>query len=141
MRSSFITTNELVAHMIDKAHQAQKRAYDRWKNDALILHPGDHVWLETTHLSTTRPSLKLDWKRVGPLKVLERLGPLTYQLELPLTYKIHNVFHVSLLTPLRENRIPSQTIPPLPPITITQQGDKDKPEKEEHYIMEKYTNS
>jgi hypothetical protein len=64
-------TNELVAHMIDKAHQAQKRAYDRWKNNVPQLHPGDCVWLKTTHLSTDRPSLKLDWKRIRPLKILE----------------------------------------------------------------------
>jgi hypothetical protein len=96
-------TNELIAHMIDKAHQAQKRAYDRWKNDAPQLHPGDRVWLETTHLSTDRPSPKLDWKRIGPLKVLEWLGPLTYQVEVPPTYKIHNVFHISLLTPVKDD--------------------------------------
>ena len=45
-------TNELIVHMIDKAQQAQKRVYDRWKNDAPQLQPGDQVWLETTHLST-----------------------------------------------------------------------------------------
>jgi len=99
------------------------------------------VWLETTHLSTTRPSPKLDWKRVRPLKVLKRLGPLTYQLELPSTYKIHNVFHVSLLTPLREDWIPGQMITPPLPLIVTQKGDEEEPEKEEHYIMEKYTNS
>jgi len=64
--------------MIDKVHQVQKRAYDRWKNDTPVLHPGDHMWLETTHLSTTRPLPKLNWKRVRPLKILERLGPLMY---------------------------------------------------------------
>jgi len=64
-------TNELIAHMIDKAQQAQKRAYDRWKNDAPQLQPGDRVWLETTHLSTDRPSPKLDWKRIGPLSIAE----------------------------------------------------------------------
>ena len=55
-------TDKLITHMIDKAQQAQKRAYDRWKNDTPQLQPGDCVWLETTHLSTDQPSPKLDWK-------------------------------------------------------------------------------
>jgi transposase InsO family protein len=135
-------TNELVAHMIDKAHQAQKRAYDRWKNDAPQLRPGDRVWLETTHLSTDRPSPKLDWKRIGPLKILERLGPLTYRVELPATYKIHNVFHISLLTPVRDDRIPGCAQPAPDPITITQKGDASGSEvTEQHYIMERYVDS
>lgn len=43
-------TNKMVSHMINKAQQAQKRAYDRWRNDAPVLQPGDCVWLKTTHL-------------------------------------------------------------------------------------------
>ena len=98
----------MVSHMIDKAQQAQKRAYDRWKNDAPMLQPGDLVWLETTHLSMDRPSPKLDWKRISPIRVKERLGPVTYRIELPPSYKIHNVFHVSLLTLVRHNAIPGR---------------------------------
>ena len=57
--------------MIDKAQQAQKCAYDSWKNDTPQLQPGDCVWLETMHLSTDHPSPKLDWKRIGPLSISE----------------------------------------------------------------------
>jgi len=32
-------------------------------------------------------------------------------------------------------------VTPPPPLTIIQKGDEEEPEKEEHYIMEKYTNS
>ena len=135
-------TNELVAHMIDKAHQAQKRAYDRWKNDAPQLQPGDCVWLETTHLSTDRPSPKLDWKRIGPLTITERLGPLTYRVHLPPSYKIHDVFHISLLTPVKDDRIPGRTVPAPEPITIIQKGDINTPEvTEQHHIMERYVDS
>jgi len=135
-------TNELVAHMIEKAHQAQKCAYDRWKNDALQLQPGDRVWLETTYLSTDRPSPKLDWKRIGPLTIAERLGPLTYQVNLPSSYKIHNVFHISLLTPVKDDRIPGCTLLPPEPITIVQKGDNNAPEViEQHHIMERYVDS
>jgi len=33
----------------------------------------------------------------GPFNIIERIGPVAYQLTLPLTVKFHDVFHVSLL--------------------------------------------
>ena len=38
-------------------------------------------------------------KRHGPFKIRKVLSPITYQLELPPQWKIHDVFHVDLLTP------------------------------------------
>jgi len=32
-----------------------------------------------------------------PFEILERIGLVTYRLALPLTMKVHDVFHVSLL--------------------------------------------
>ena len=50
-------------------------------------------------------SQKVAPKREGPFKIEERLGPITYQLKLPETWKIHNVFHATLLRPYIENKI------------------------------------
>ena len=44
-------------------------------------------------------------KREGPFEIMDVLGPLTYQLNLPKTWKIHNVFHTSLLRQYRENKV------------------------------------
>ena len=112
------------------------------ENNAPHLQPGDRVWLETTHLSTDRPSLKLNWKRIGPLSVTEKLGPLTYRLHLPTSYKIHDVFHISLLTPVKEDRILGRTVSPPDPITVVQEGTNPNPDvSEQHYIMERYVDS
>ncbi|GKC68033.1 transposon Tf2-12 polyprotein [Tanacetum coccineum] len=48
-----------------------------------------------------RLSAKIGPKFFGPYKILERVGPVAYRLELPPEALIHNVFHVSLLKPCR----------------------------------------
>ena len=76
--------------MIERAQEAQKKAYDRWKTNPPQLKVGDKVWLETTNLTTNRPSPKLDWKRVGPLTVKEVISPVAYRLTLPMGYTVSN---------------------------------------------------
>ena len=56
------------------------------------------MWLEATHLHLKYPSRKLAPKQHGPFEISRILSPLTYQLQLPSTWKIHNVFHASLLS-------------------------------------------
>ena len=54
------------------------------------------------NLHTSHPTHKLHPKWFGPFKVTEALSLATYHLNLPLTWKLHNTFHASLLTPYRE---------------------------------------
>ena len=75
---------------------------------------GDLVWLEGRNLRIDRPSVKLAPKRYGPFKIGKVLSPITYQLELPQQWKIHDVFHADLLTPYHETELhgPNFTRPP-----------------------------
>ena len=41
----------------------------------------------------------------GPFQISEVLRPVTYQLDLPPTWQIHNVFHAVLLMPYIENEV------------------------------------
>lgn len=61
------------------------------------------VWLDTRNLKTNYHK-KMTMKHEGPFEILERLGPVTYQLNLPKTWKIHNVFHATLLKPYIETK-------------------------------------
>ena len=60
------------------------------------------VWLDTRHLKTNYHK-KMAPTREGPFEIKEVLGPVTYQLKLPESWKIHKVFHATLLHPDKEN--------------------------------------
>src|SRR6266850_2764714 len=84
---------------------------------------GQKVWLEGTNLHTTHPTTKLRPKRYGPFQVIEVLGPTTYRLELPAQWKIHNVFHGSLLLPYYETKEHGHNFPEPAPDLIEGQPE------------------
>jgi hypothetical protein len=60
---------------------------------------GDQVWLEAKNLALPYPTAKLAPKRHSPFTITKCVSAVAYQLELPQTWTIHDVFHASLLTP------------------------------------------
>jgi hypothetical protein len=74
------------------------------------------VWLNASNVSTSRLSKKLDWKRLGPYKVIKRIGLQAYKLALPPTMRhLHDAFHVSLLDPVKATSL-APRMPPPPPV-------------------------
>lgn len=63
---------------------------------------GSKVWLLRKNIQTTRPSDKLDHRRIGPFEIIEKINPVCFKLKLPDSYRIHPVFHVSLLEKYNE---------------------------------------
>ena len=57
---------------------------------------------------------KMTPKCEGPFEIEEVLGPVAYQLKLPNTWKVHNVFHAVLLKPYQENEVYGENFPTLP---------------------------
>jgi hypothetical protein len=57
--------------------------------------------LNGKHIQTRRPSRKLDHKHHGPFQVEQVISPQAVKLTLPRKWKIHDVFHVSLIEPYR----------------------------------------
>ena len=59
---------------------------------------GEKVWLDAKNLHTTHPTHKLRAKRYGPFQIAKKLSDITYQVNLPPSWKIHNIFHTSYVT-------------------------------------------
>src|SRR5215472_9360424 len=117
--------HERLVENVKKAQNYQAHYYDP-KHKPIEFQPGDMVWLNSTNISTSRPSKKLDWKCLGPFKVLKRIGLQAYQLELPITMRnIHDTFHVSLLEPYKTTSIPPHGIPPPPPPSLYVKDDSE----------------
>ena len=87
-----------------------RRIADRQKNTFTPFKKGDQVWLDTRNIKTTNKP-KIGPQREGPFVISEVLGPLTYQLELPSTWQIRNVFHAVLLRPYIGNEIHGANFP------------------------------
>ena len=62
---------------------------NRRRRPAPNLLPGQKVWLLRRHISTTRPSSKLDVRRIGPFSIIEPIGASAFRLQLPLGQREH----------------------------------------------------
>jgi Chromo (CHRromatin Organisation MOdifier) domain len=63
---------------------------------------GQKVWLEGMNLKTSHLTKKFTLKRYSPFPITDVISLVVYHLTLLPSWKIHNVFHVLLLTPYKE---------------------------------------
>ena len=75
--------------------------YDQGKQTTPEMNPVDCVLLNAKNIRTKRLTKKLAPKHYGPFKILDKIGSRSLRLELDRKWKIHNVFHVSLLEPYK----------------------------------------
>jgi Chromo (CHRromatin Organisation MOdifier) domain len=75
---------------------------------------GQRVWLEGKNLPISHGTVKLSPKRYGPFTITKLISPVASQLDLPVSWNIHPVFHNNLLTPYVETNAhgPNFTRPP-----------------------------
>ena len=72
-----------------RSQAVQDEGANRTRIPAPNIQRGTQVWLDAGHIRTTRPPRKLDWKRLELYKVICRISPNAYELELHASIRIH----------------------------------------------------
>ncbi|ESZ90499.1 hypothetical protein SBOR_9116 [Sclerotinia borealis F-4128] len=80
--------------------------------------PCDIVWLDSRYYKTQQPSRKLDFPITGKYEIVEKIGQ-SYQLALPATMHIFDMFPPEKLRLAPEDPLPEQINPPPYPVNIT----------------------
>ena len=84
---------------LEDTRATMSKYYDKGKQEHPAYEIGNLVMLNAKYIRTKRPTKKLAPKLYGPFRILEKIGSRSFRLELQTRWRIHNVFHVSLLEP------------------------------------------
>ena len=107
---------------MQEAQERYTKYYNAKRQDASnTFKVGDLVWLNRKNIDTTRPSLKLDHKLIGPFHIKAKVNELAFTLDLPPTMDCHPTFGVSLLEKYKQGHRDQPQDPP-PRIEIDSQG-------------------
>jgi hypothetical protein len=120
---------------LETVQERMRRYADPDRKEAPAYHVSDQVMLSGRNIQTRRPSRKMDHKNHGPFQIEKIVSPLAVRLTLPRKWKIHNIFHVSLLEPLRV----SEHRPPPDPSKVLREADDI--EQSEEYDVDEVTSS
>ena len=113
------------------AHElARNRISQRIKANYTPFTLNQQVWLDTRNLRM-KISSKMKPRREGPFRIKRIIGKVNYELALPAQWKVHPVFHATLLRPYKETEQHGPNyIPPTPDIL----------NEEEQYEVERIIN-
>jgi len=111
---------------LEEAQERMRRYTDPARKTPPAYQVGDLVMLNGRNIKTRCPSRKLDHKNQGPFQIEKIVSPLAVRLTLPRKWKIHNVFHVSLLEPYRTS---GHRAPPDPSKVLREADDIEQSEE------------
>jgi len=83
-----------------------KKYYNLKKSKGLDLKEGDKVWLLYKNFKSRQLSKKLDYIKIGPFKIVEKILEVIYRLDLPVKIKIYLIQHIAILEPAYRDLVP-----------------------------------
>jgi len=120
---------------LEAAQERMRQYTDPARKEPPAYQVGDLVMLSGRNIKTRSPTKKLDHKNHGPFQIKKIISPLAVRLTLPWKWKIHNVFHVSLLEPYQTSE---HRAPPDPSKVLREADDI---EQSEEYDVEEVMSS
>jgi hypothetical protein len=133
--------SSMVEHLNDVWETTRKRLNAVRERDCLQAnkhrHPHDvkvdsWVLLDTRNLNLSHVPSKLRPRFCGPFKVISEVTPVTFRLQLPPSWRLHNAFHVSLLRPYRDPNAEFEGREGAPPPLVLVDGE---PEYEVDWLL------
>jgi hypothetical protein len=101
-----ISVQGIVIKNLKVTQERMKQYADLKRKDAPEFKIGDLVMLDGRHIQTRQPKDKLDHKKHSPFTIQKVVSLTAMRLSLPRKWKIHNIFHRSLLKPYNNRTRP-----------------------------------
>jgi hypothetical protein len=129
------TLHSYLKQQVHHSYNIHAEFSDRKRRPTPNWQVGEKVYLNSKNIQTKRPSKKFDHKNFGPFKILAKIGTHAYRLEIPKTWRIHDVFHVNLLSKDHPDRFPNRSKPPPPTVEV----DGEQQEVVERILNQRWT--
>ena len=108
---------------IQHAQEQQTKYYNQHHRD-ITFQLNDKILLDSSHINFQHGTKKLLEKYIGPYRIIEIISKTAYRINLPVKFRIHNVFHISKLKPYHEtDKFPNRVQNDRPESKIQINGD------------------
>ena len=108
---------------LEQTQEAMKKYYYQRATPQPDIEIGHMVMLNVKYIMTKRPTKKLSPQLYRPFKVMEKRGDRAFKLDISPRWKIHHVFHVSLLESYKVSDQANREQPPREPEDV--EGDME----------------
>ncbi|KAI5437859.1 hypothetical protein KIW84_023828 [Lathyrus oleraceus] len=119
MQKDLVERDEAIRQLrshLHRAHDRMKAQADKKRSDKSF-DVGERIFVKLRahrqNFVVTRINAKLAARYYGPYPIVERIGVIAYKLKFPTSYRVHLMFHVSLLKKVVEQYHENEELPDL----------------------------